>query len=409
MTRVDETSTDVIPVVPTLEVAGIALTVIEGPDRGLRHEIAYGRARVGTSESSSLRLTDPTVSRMHCEIQVRTDALRIVDSGSTNGTVVDGVRVADATLAPGANVRLGATVLRVDADAEPVRLQLSVRQNFGELVGGSIEMRRVFAVLERVSPTESTLLLQGETGTGKDLVARAVHSASKRAGAPFVPVDCGAIAENLIESELFGHTRGAFTGASADRKGLFEQAHGGTLFLDEVGELPMALQPKLLRALETRTIRRVGGSVPQPIDIRVIAATHRNLAESVNRGTFREDLYFRLAVVEIALPPLRARCEDIPMLAQHLLEHLTGETALLPAAFVTGLLTRSWPGNVRELRNLIERTVSWAVSIPSRVPQMHPPTPRPPCRRPWTMSSPSTSPLKDARRAWSDRFERACT
>jgi transcriptional regulator with GAF, ATPase, and Fis domain len=217
--------------------------------------------------------------------------------------------------------------------------------------------------LEKVAPTDATVLVEGETGTGKELVARALHEASMRAAAPFVTVDCGAMPENLMESELFGHVRGAFTGAMNDRKGAFEEAHGGTLFLDEIGELPLSLQPKLLRALEARTVRRLGTNQQRPVDLRIVAATNRSLARSVNEGTFREDLYYRLAVVEIRLPPLRARRDDIPMLATHFLEGFTGTPTKVPATMLAALMTRAWPGNVRELRNYLERSVSLGLPV----------------------------------------------
>jgi transcriptional regulator with GAF, ATPase, and Fis domain len=254
--------------------------------------------------------------------------------------------------------------------------------------------------MERAAPTNSTVLLQGETGTGKELVARAIHDASRRAAGPFVAIDCGAIAPTVIESELFGHVRGAFSGAIGDRKGLFEDADGGSIFLDEIGELPIALQAKLLRALETFEVRRVGGNAVKKVDVRVIAATNRALSQAVNEGTFREELYYRLAVVEIVLPPLRARREDIPMLAQHFHAQFTGGQVPLPADLLSALMTRSWPGNVRELRNFIERQVAlgWAQGghpkgahhvLPSGIEAF----------------VPVDLPLKQAREAWVEEFE----
>ena len=294
----------------TIPLAGIDLVVIEGADRGVRAGVGAGITRIGTSASSHLRLTDRTASRVHCELRLRNRAVQIVDAGSTNGTFVEGVRIADAELPPGAVVRVGTTAIRIEAANAPTRVPISSRDHFGELLGASLAMRRVYAMLERVAATDTTVLIHGETGTGKELAARAVHEASRRARGPFVAVDCGAIAESLIESELFGHVRGAFSGAHAERRGLFEEADGGTLFLDEIGELPLSLQPRLLRVLEAREVRRVGANASRPIDVRVLAATNRSLAQSVNDGTFREDLYYRLAVVEVELPPLRARRDD---------------------------------------------------------------------------------------------------
>jgi DNA-binding NtrC family response regulator len=213
-------------------------------------------------------------------------------------------------------------------------------------------------MIERVAPTDATVLIQGETGTGKELVARAIHEGSRRSGRPFVAIDCGAIPDNLVESELFGHVRGAFTGAMQDRMGVFEEADGGTLFFDEIGEVSVPLQRKLLRALETREIRRVGSNRERKVDVRVLAATHRPLAQAVNEGLFREDLFYRLAVVTVELPPLRARREDIPLIAQHFLDRLTNRSERLSPGLAATLVSRGWPGNVRELRNYLERRVS---------------------------------------------------
>jgi transcriptional regulator with PAS, ATPase and Fis domain len=381
-----------------LRIWSVELNVVAGPSRGARFELRSGAAKIGSAPGNDLHVEDRTVSRVHCEVRVRPDGVTVRDLGSTNGTVVDGVRLRDADVPAGTNLRLGDTVIRVDVGDEPVVLEVSDRTSFGELVGGSVEMRRLYAILERVAATDATVLILGETGTGKDVVARSVHAASARAKGPFVTVDCGAIPENLIESELFGHTRGAFSGAIADRKGVFEEAHGGTLFLDEIGEMPMSMQPKLLRAIERRAVRRVGTNVEKPVDVRIVAATNRALATSVNDGTFREDLYYRLAVVEAALPPLRARREDIPVLAQHFHQRVLGRSGELPAEFVSMLLSRSWQGNVRELRNFIERSVSlgW-LDAPSRRPSVPPPASG--------AVVPLDLPLKDARAAWIESFE----
>jgi transcriptional regulator with GAF, ATPase, and Fis domain len=229
------------------------------------------------------------------------------------------------------------------------------------MLGRSVAMRRVFAVLERISPTDTTVLIDGETGTGKELVAEAIHEESQRSGGPFVVFDCSAVSATLIESELFGHVRGSFTGAVGDRPGAFEAADGGTLFLDEIGELPLDLQPKLLRALERREVRRVGSNVARRVDVRIVAATNRNLAREVERGKFREDLYYRLAVIPVSLPPLRERLDDISLLVRHFEEQLrarSGSPSPLPDEIVAGLAARSWPGNVRELRNAVARALS---------------------------------------------------
>ena len=385
-----------------MRIWSVDLVVVDGPSRGTRVSIAGGSARVGSAAGNELTLLDPTVSRLHCELTVRGNTIAIRDSASTNGTFVDGVRLRDAEIPPGTLVRVGSSAFRVELGEEPAFVEVSDQQHFGELVGASLEMRRVYAILERIAPGDATVLVQGETGTGKDVLARSLHAASPRASGPFVAVDCGAIPENLVESELFGHVRGAFTGAASDRKGVFEEANGGTLFLDEIGEMPLSLQPKLLRAIESRSVRRVGASAPRPIDVRIVAATNRSLARSVNEGTFREDLYYRLAVVEVHLPPLRARRDDIPLLARHFHERLAGAGAQLPDDFVASLVGRGWPGNVRELRNYIERSVSLGLVAPS--------SPSPPKRASVPPSSIESFvalhlPLKEARQAWTERFE----
>jgi len=336
--------------------------VVDGPDRGNRLALNPLTVRVGTGESCHLRLSDPTVSRLHFQLSPRGDGLRLTDVGSTNGTLVEGVRVRDADLLSGATVRIGATVLRIESGREPLCVEVSRNERFGSLLGAGVEMRRLYTVLERAAPTQATVLIQGETGTGKELVARELHLHSRRSSGPFVAVDCGAIAPNVIESELFGHTRGAFSGAVSDRRGLLEEAHGGTLFLDEVGELPLNLQAKLLRVLETREVRRVGANSARAVDIRLVAATNRMLAQSVNEGSFREDLYYRLAVVEVQLPPLRFRREDLPLLAEHFYRRLSDGDHPIPSELVAALMTRSWPGNVRELRNFIERCVTLGIT-----------------------------------------------
>jgi transcriptional regulator with PAS, ATPase and Fis domain len=387
-----------------VRVLSVELVVVDGPARGARRRVEGGVARVGSSEASTLRLDDRAVSRLHCELTVRADGVALRDLGSTNGTFVDGVRVRDADIPVGAVVRCGGSAFRVEAGEEPSFIAISDKTSFGELVGGSLEMRQVYAVLERVAETDSTLLVQGETGTGKDVVARSVHSASRRRAGPFVPVDCGAIPETLFESELFGHVRGAFTGALSSRAGAFEEANGGTLFLDEIGEMPLAMQAKLLRAIESRRIRRLGATKETVIDVRIVCATNRKLARMVNEGTFREDLYYRLAVVEVALPPLRARREDIPVLAQHLYTKLTGKTEPLAPELLDGFRARPWPGNVRELRNALERAVTLGRTRPANATQEKAPATSvlPPGIE---TIVPLHLPLKDARHAWTSEFE----
>jgi transcriptional regulator with PAS, ATPase and Fis domain len=385
-----------------IRIPNVTLAVVEGPSRGKRLALATGAATIGSGPSNPLVLDDKAVSRVHCEVRVRPFGITLRDAGSTNGTFIDGVRVRDVDLPAGVIVRLGGSAVRVEVGDEPAFVPLSDRAELGLLVGGSVEMRRVYALLERVSPTDSTVLVQGETGTGKDVVAQTIHLLSRRNSGPFVPLDCGAVPANLFESELFGHVRGAFSGATGDRQGVFEEADGGTLFLDEIGEIPLELQAKMLRALETRSVRPVGSNRVKPVDIRVVAATNRPLAHAVNEGTFREDLYYRLAVVDVSLPPLRARPEDIPALARHFYRQLRGPTADLPEPFVRSLASREWPGNVRALRNFIERSVALGFVDAQSASASVPP---PPPGSEVADGIPLDRPLKDARQAWIQGFE----
>ncbi len=337
------------------------LAVIEGTANGARYQSDGQVATIGSHALCSLVIADPTVSRFHCEIRLGDDGARVRDTGSLNGTVVDGVRIVEGFLRSGSVLRLGRTAVRFDFASIAGRLVLSSSRRFGELIGESTAMREVFAYLERLAPTNATVLLEGETGTGKTAAARSLHQSSPRRAGPFVMVDCGAIPPNLLESELFGHERGAFTGADARRIGAFEEASGGTLFLDEIGELPGELQPKLLGVLENRCVRRIGGTGAIPVDVRLIAATNRDLRSEINASRFRPDLYFRLAVVRVELPPLRRRPEDIPLLATELLGRLGAEpdriANLLDDAMVARLTRFAWRGNIRELRNYLERSL----------------------------------------------------
>jgi two-component system response regulator GlrR len=311
---------------------------------------------IGTAPGNDLVLADPTVSRHHCTIAVTPRGYKLRDLGSTNGTWLAGHLVETAYLKPGSTFRVGGITIRFDWLDDEVREELSLDDRFGDALGSSPAMRRIFAILAQVAPSDSTILLEGETGTGKGLLAELIHRRSQRAKQVFGVVDCGAIPSTLIETELFGHERGAFTGAHAQRVGALEAAQGGTLFLDEIGEVPLDLQPKLLRALEERTIKRVGGSKSIRLDVRVIAATNRDLREEVNQGRFRADLYYRLNVVRVRIPPLRERREDIRLLVDHYFRIYTDdENATAPAALVAALSQQRWPGNVRELRSAVER------------------------------------------------------
>ena len=362
VTRVGGTATG-------LRVRRCRLLVEVGPDAGLVQELGASWFRVGARPSCDLCLSDQKVSGHHFEIKLDERGYRLRDLESTNGTFVAGLRVRDVYLNPSSLIGLGETRIRFEPLESSVPVEVSSRERLVGMVGRSVGMRALFARVERLASTDATALITGETGTGKELVAEALHEESARAAGPFVIVDCGAISENLIESELFGHELGAFTGAVSRHVGAFERSQGGTLFLDEIGELPFALQSKLLRALESREIRRVGGGQTIPVDMRVIAATNRDLAVDMNRARFREDLYYRLAVVCIHVPPLRERREDVPLLVQHFLEELPGgdQVQLHPETLAT-LSNHDYPGNVRELRNLVERAVALAGS--GREPQV---------------------------------------
>ena len=323
--------------------------------------------RVGSRPENDVVVDDPSVSRLHLEIAAEDAGFRLRDLGSRNGTFVDGYRVKDIYLRDGSVIRAGKSEIAFRLASHEVDIPAGGAARFGPLVGASIAMRELYAVLAKVARADTTLLVEGETGTGKELVARAVHEASARASGPLVTVDCASMPAGLLESLLFGHERGAFTGATDRRMGQLELADGGTLFLDELGELPLELQPKLLRALESRTLRRVGGTEEIPFDVRIVAATNRDLAEEVNRGAFRDDLYYRLAVIRLRVPPLRDRLEDLPMLIDHFVRRRStspaeGERMLAAISEdnLRALAQHPWPGNVRELRNVIERSLTLA-------------------------------------------------
>jgi DNA-binding NtrC family response regulator len=341
----------------------VAVAVIEGPDAGRSERLEMDRISIGTHPKNDFVLTDPTVSRFHCELFMDARGLAVSDLESTNGTFVDAVPVREGWVRLESVLRLGSSVLRVSTGKATARRTLSPRTSFGLLTGRSIPMRELFAVLEKLAPSDSTVLLTGETGTGKEITAQSIHDASPRADGPMVVVDCASLAPQLVESELFGHERGAFTDAVRARAGAFEIAHGGTIFLDEIGELPPASQAKILRVLEAREVRRVGSGHVRPVDVRVIAATHRDLRSEVNQGRFREDLYYRLAVIELRLPPLRERLEDLPILAGTLLERL-GAARAIDEELIARLSASAWPGNVRQLRNYLERLVALDRDLP---------------------------------------------
>jgi two-component system response regulator GlrR len=344
-----------------LAVPRARLKVTRGRDKGKKLELGDApTAVIGTHEDADLPLHDDTVSRRHAELRATPTGWVVRDLGSTNGVRVDGTRVVEAVLdRPSHAISLGETDLEWKLLDDAVELALSPRAGFGLLVGDSPPMRALYALLERAAASDSTVLVEGESGTGKEAVAESLHRASPRHEGPFVVVDCGAVAPSLLESELFGHEKGAFTGADRARAGAVEEAEGGTLFLDEIGELPLALQPKLLRLLESRQVRRLGAAQHRRIDVRLVAATNRKLDRCVAEGSFRQDLYYRLAVVKVTVPPLRARPEDILPLARRFAEARgVDPDKLLSDGVKTALTRHAWPGNVRELRNAVERLLA---------------------------------------------------
>jgi two-component system, NtrC family, nitrogen regulation response regulator GlnG len=338
----------------------VKLLVLSGPEAGKSHALPVGRCRIGTEPSCEIVLKDRTVSRQHLVLEVREDGVKAIDNGSRNGSFCQGMRFAELEVPLGAVLKLGTTELKiVPEDSRERVIPPSSRRQFGALVGQSRKMREAFTLLERMASGDADVLIQGETGTGKELCAEALHREGRRGtSGPFVIVDLAGLTPSLIESELFGHVKGAFTGAHADRAGAFERANGGTVFLDEVGELPLEVQPRLLRALERRQVKRVGANDYRKVDIRVVAATHVNLEEAVKQGRFREDLFHRLAVLRVQLPPLRERLEDIPLLVDTVLERLGKPPSVLSEQTRALLAQYPWPGNVRELRNVVERVVN---------------------------------------------------
>jgi DNA-binding NtrC family response regulator len=349
---------------PTLHVRRCTLQSVDHPG----HEWTFDKEeiRIGSMEDNDVVIGDDTVSRYHCRITQEDNGYVLIDQRSTNGTFINKVRIREAFLKPGSIVSVGQSQLRFNAREEEVEITPSPSDRCAGLIGGNARMREIYSIIEKIAPTATTVVIDGETGTGKEVVAQAIHSLSPRSRNDLVVFDCGAVPPNLIESELFGHEKGSFTGAVMTRQGLFEQADGGTLFLDELGELPLDLQPKLLRALEQREVRRVGSAKAAKVDVRIIAATNRNLEDEVRAGRFRQDLFYRLSVVRLHLPALRDRTDDVPLLIQHFLE--TGAFNRKPNAppvrgvsreALFALQAYPWPGNVRELVNVVERAVSF--------------------------------------------------
>ncbi len=363
----------------TLKVRKCRLSVTAGPDTGREVISDKERIRIGAHSSNDLVLTeDRTASRHHFEIQYTERGYLLIDLNSTNGTFLDGRRVERAYLSSGSQMRAGSSTLTFSPIDEELTVEPDRDGSLGGMVGQSVKMRQIFGLIKKIAPMDVSVVIQGETGTGKELVARAIHENSNRKKGPMVVLDCGAIPPNLIESELFGHEKGAFTGAVASRPGAFERANGGTIFLDELGELRLDLQPKLLRVLENREVRRVGGNEVQEVDVRVIAATNRDLVKEIQAGNFREDLYFRLSVINIQLPPLRQRRDDIP----HILRNALADPEIqakhgrkrFAASALAILQAYPWPGNIRELMNVLSHVLTFSDSeeieahhLPARV------------------------------------------
>ena len=343
---------------------------VETDGEWIDHVFDQAVVTMGSQPDNDLVLSDDTVSRNHCRLYQEGSAYVLRDLDSTNGSFINKVRIKEAYLKPGCTIELGNSRLQFHSFDEEVQIRPSTEERFGGIIGTNVQMRKIFGILEKIGPTDTTVVIEGETGTGKEVVAKTVHETSLRKDKPYVIFDCSAVPANLIESELFGHEKGSFTGAIMARQGLFEMANGGTIFLDELGELSPELQPKLLRVLETREVRRVGSTRPMRVDVRVIAATNRRLEEEVRAGRFREDLYYRLSVVRLFLPPLRERREDIALLAQHFLytgrfnKDMDGNHRLkgINRDVLAALRAYDWPGNVRELLNVIERACSFAES-----------------------------------------------
>ncbi|MBP6833830.1 MAG: sigma 54-dependent Fis family transcriptional regulator [Deltaproteobacteria bacterium] len=411
-------ATEIIQGASAPSVRRFSVRVLQGFDLGCEAASEAGRLTVGTDEGATLRLTDRTVSRFHAEFESIDGSVVLRDLGSSNGTRVGAVGVREVLFHRDAEVMVGRTRLALTLTDRPVAIELTVASQFGRLMGNSMAMRAVFAALARAAPTSAPVLLTGESGTGKELAARALHDASPRAGRPFEVVDCGGLAPTLIESELFGHERGAFTGAHADKVGAFERADGGTVFLDELGELPVEVQPKLLRVLAEGEIRRVGSVRGRNVDVRVVAATHRDLRREINVGRFRADLFYRLAVIQVRMPALRDRLEDLPLLVPTLLAAIERERGVEAEAAPDSplwaeLAQHDWPGNVRELRNHLEQ---WAILREATlVPMPSTASPGAAAKRPASEGIPELEaafvafepmPLRAAREVVLDRFDR---
>ncbi len=361
---------------PTVEVEGqplsegfpvqkISLEVVDGEDTGEAAIFEKPVIRIGADPLCDIILSDPTVSRTHAEIRRRGENLELVDLDSTNGTFLDGLQIGRSAIRPGVTFKVGRTSIRLTVQTESIPVEMTDRTRYGEIIGQSQALREIFSILDRVAPSDLSVVIEGETGTGKELIAQALHEHSNRVSEPFVVFDCSAFPASLLESELFGHEKGAFSGAMNRHRGVFERADGGTIFFDELGEMDIEFQAKFLRVLETGDVRRVGGEKTFNVDVRVVAATNRNLEELVEEKKFRRDLFYRLAKVRFRLPALRDRVEDIPLLAEHFLDLLARDDRakpLLTEDAVRALQLYQWPGNIRQLKNVIEKAVALSAS-----------------------------------------------
>ena len=335
------------------QLEAVEIAVTSGPDAGATKNFSLPLLRIGSAPDNDLVLSDPTVSRHHAEMQFTEDGLQLRDLNSTNGTFIGDIRVMETYLASETNCKLGYTQLTIRPFTEEHQIEIAAEDHLGELVGASAPMRQLYGYMQAIAPTPTTVLIHGESGSGKELVARTLHELSGRSG-PIVVFDASVTDPEMVRNDLFGHVKGAYTGATGSREGAFRRADKGTLFIDEIGELPLDLQPRLLRALENREVTPIGSDQPTRVDVRVVAATHRDLKAMVDAGEFRADLFYRLSVVPLRVPPLREIRDDVPLLVKSFIERLQLNCEITPAA-VTALQQYQWPGNVRELRNVLER------------------------------------------------------